>query len=165
MQYRSWQYSTVQYNNVQYKTIHFKTDYGSLVQHSAVQYCTEQCPLFILLNFHSHGTFFPLIFFFHFFSSVFMHYKSEVHDILVAEKSTDLDHPVKVVSDDVALIHFENINNKVISDINLMQQSVNDYDRNDMKGNDLNQSSNIYYDNISLRKNIFCLAANGNCTY
>ena len=104
-------------------------------------------------------------FFISFFFSVFMHYKSEVHDTLVAEKSPDLDHPVKVVSDDVALIHFENINDKVITDINLMQQLVNDYDRNDMKGNDLNQSSNIYNDNISLRKNIFCLAANGNCTY
>ena len=165
MQYRSSQYSTVQYDNVQYKTTHFKTDYGSLVKHSIVLY--SAMPIFYSIKISTlMALFFTSIsFFISFFFSVFMHYKSEVHDTLVAERSPDLDHTVKVVSDDVALIHFENINNKVISDINLMQQSVNDYDRNDMKGNDLNQSSNIYYDNISLRKNIFSLAVNGNCTY
>ena len=91
-----------------------------------------------------------------------MHYKSEVHASLVAEKSPELNHPVKVVSDDVALIHFENIQDKIITDINLnMIPIVNSDDNSDMKGKILNNSSNICDNDGYIRKNIFSLTSDG----
>ena len=95
-----------------------------------------------------------------------MHYKSEVHASLVEEKSPELDHPVKVVSDDVALIHFENINNKIIKNINLnMIPAVNSENRNDIRGKMLNNNCNIHEDDNNHRKDIFSLTSDGICAF
>ena len=97
--------------------------------------------------------FFPIFFFFlpffiRFFS-VFMHYRSEVHADLVEKKSVDLDHSVKVVRDDMALIHFENMNN---DRINGSDTIANDNYNNDNYNNDDDNNDDII--NIDINKNI-----------
>jgi hypothetical protein len=58
------------------------------------------------------------------YHSVFMHYNQASHSSLVAEKTRTLDHPVRTLADDSALVHFEDkIKNKFVppdSEFNLL---------------------------------------------
>ena len=54
-----------------------------------------------------------------------MHYNEDAHSKLVTDKSVDLDHSVKIVPDDYALIHFNEgaFNSRVSSDNNVSTSS------------------------------------------
>jgi hypothetical protein len=61
------------------------------------------------------------------YPSLFMHYNEASHSSLVAEKTRTLDHPVQILSDDSALVHFEDkIKNKFVpsdSEFNLLDEN------------------------------------------
>jgi hypothetical protein len=61
------------------------------------------------------------------YRSLFMHYNEASHSSLVADKTRTLDHPVQILSDDSALVHFEDkIKNKFVpsdSEFNLLDEN------------------------------------------